>query len=344
MGRWAALAILIIPLGALFAGLTFGFEPFHRASGREGLATPPGTDRPQPRPEDGAKEEKPVDPEPQFAETELRLAEEGSVDEFSFVGVDEGIKVDRVSVTPLYEDIKVSEIKPLSVVFVIDNSLSMIDGPWGQGNDPNYERVRATEAALKELGDNDRAAIVTFPKLRGINARYRWMEPRPSVFSAFVAPRELVSMLENLKYREDGSTPLFAGAEMGFQILETEPDDRVKVMVLITDGRQEPEMMVPSTLLEAKAKSRAQVYGITLGSNVSLVQMRSFTDQIIQVSQASELVETFKTVIEKSVTQLTGYDIKMRLGREGEPFRSGEKVKVRAVVGGKPKILEVEVP
>ncbi|MUV89227.1 VWA domain-containing protein [Halapricum sp. CBA1109] len=158
------------------------------------------------------------------------------------------------------------------------------------GNDPNGERIDATRSFLDSLNDSmDRAAAVQFT-------------------ADAQTPYSLTGDLDAVKNLETdvgGNTNIAAGIRDGLEQVGDSPDDRNKVMVVLSDGRDNTGED-PVSAARAAAAEGVTIYSVGLGDGVDTGQLQGIASttggQYYHADDAGELEEKFQQIVADSQT------------------------------------------
>ncbi len=268
----------------------------------------------------------------------------------SFVSLSNGTTLKILSVKPITATTKDERGK--SILLLMDNSYSMVQpsppSPWNADwlpvADPEYKRIEAVKALVEVLGETDRVALATFPRLNP-NPGYRVprVEP-PALMKNFGPPKDIIPELGNLRSRENSGTPLYRVLRLAADWIAVEPKNRARVAVMLTDGRDtESESGVPRGLRERIEASGMTLIIIALGPAPDLEVLKTLGDEVIPVSESSQLIPTFRRLAEKLETKTVGYDVELDLVRENKEFVNGEDVVIGFRSGDSPKKMTLKV-
>lgn len=270
------------------------------------------------------------------------------IDPVSFVSLTKDVGVRIVSVTPIKETKQDDRGK--SIMLMIDNSYSMVQpsppSPWNDNwlprSDPEYKRIDACEAMLKELSEKDRVALATFPRLNP-NPGYRIprVEP-PALLHGFGQPGDILPQLEQMRERENSGTPLYRCMRFGIEWMSAQKD-RPKMMVVLTDGRDTTGNGKPSEALrQGLTAANIKVFIVALGPSPDLESLGQVADEVIQVDDSGQLVDAFKKLAARFETLTVGHNVVLDIVRKGEDFIDDEDVVVGFRSDGKPEKMTLK--
>jgi hypothetical protein len=275
---------------------------------------------------------------------------DAEIDPLSFMSLTKDVGVRIVNVKPITETTR--DARGKSIMLLLDNSYSMVQpsppSPWNAdwlpAADKDYKRIDAVKALLEILNPEDRVALATFPRINPMPGyRIPRLEP-PAVLKDFSKPMDILPVLGNLKGNENSGTPLYSviGDSVGW--LANEDEDRPRIAVLLTDGRDTGSGRgIPDGLIEKVKASGITLIAIALGPAPDLDALKLFTSEVIPVSESDQLVPTFRRLAEKLKTINIGYEVELELKRPGKAFEDDENVQVGFRAGKSPKRMTVRV-
>jgi len=275
---------------------------------------------------------------------------DAEIDPLSFMSLTKDVGVRIINVKPITETTRDSRGK--SIMLLLDNSYSMVQpsppSPWNSdwlpAADKDYRRIDAVKALLEILNPEDRVALATFPRINPMPGyRIPRLEP-PAVLKDFSKPMDILPVLGDLKGNENSGTPLYRVIGNSVDWLAKESEDRPRIAVLLTDGRDTgSDRGIPDGLVEKVKASGITLIAIALGPAPDLDALKLFTSEVIPVSESDQLVPTFRRLAEKLKTINIGYEVELELKRPGRAFEDDENVQVGFRAGKSPKRMTVRV-
>lgn len=286
-------------------------------------------------------------------EFERRIAfriPDAEIDPLSFLSLTKDVSVHIVNVKPITETTR--DARGKSIMLLMDNSYSMVQpsppSPWNNdwlpAADKDYKRIEAVKALLEILNPEDRVALATFPRINPMPGyRIPRLEP-PAVLKDFSKPMDILPVLGELKGNENSGTPLYRVIGNSVDWLSKESENRPRIAVLLTDGRDTGSGRgIPEGLVEKVKASGITLIAIALGPAPDLEALKLFTPDVIPVSESDQLVPTFRRLAEKLKTINIGYEVELDLKRPGKAFDDDENVVVGFRAGKSPKRMTVRV-
>ncbi len=275
---------------------------------------------------------------------------DAEIDPLSFMSLTKDVNVRIINVKPITETTRDSRGK--SIMLLLDNSYSMVQpsppSPWNAdwlpAADKDYKRIDAVKALLEILNPEDRVALATFPRINPMPGhRIPRLEP-PAVLKDFSKPLNILPVLNELKGNENSGTPLYRVIGDSVDWLANEDENRPRIAVLLTDGRDTGSGRgIPDGLIEKVKASGITLIAIALGPAPDLESLKLFTSEVIPVSESDQLVPTFRRLAEKLKTINIGYEVELELKRPGKAFDDDENVQVGFRAGKSPKRMTLRV-
>lgn len=339
-------AVILLTVTTVNAGAS---PSLYNKAGREGVLMPEVIAQKQP-----PQKTQPVikdNPQEIFTrKVNFRIPDE-EVDRLSFVSMTEGVTLRILDVNPITETTRDERGK--SIMLLLDNSYSMVQpsppSPWNAdwlpAADKDYKRIEAVKALLDVLSGEDRVALATFPRLNPMPGyRIPRVEP-PAILQNFGPPDAILPELDKLKSNENSGTPLYRVIGEAVDWMSGEGEDRPKIAVLLTDGRDtESNSGTPDGLAEKVEASGITLITIALGPAPDLESLGKLSTEVISVSESDQLVPTFRRLAEKLKTMTIGWDVNIEFKRQGKPFGDdNEQVKVGYRSGKSPKRTDVRI-
>ena len=157
--------------------------------------------------------------------------------------------------------------KPLDIVYVIDSTGSMGPGSGDDYNsDLNNDRIKQTQALVKLMTKDDRAAVVDF-------------DSRALLLQGLIDNKDALIEAAN-KINSDGSTNISCGIEMALNELEKNGRaDADNVIVFLTDGKDNEggKNKIPADIDKAKSLG-IKIYTVALGMNADRPLLKTIAD------------------------------------------------------------------
>ncbi len=287
-------------------------------------------------------------PEKYYRRVNFRVPN-AEIDPMSFVSYTPGVQVRIISVNPIKET--KHETIDKSILLLLDNSYSMVQpsppSPWNRDwlprADPDYQRIDAVKALVEVLGERDRVALATFPRLNpSPGYRIPRVEP-PAILKDFGPASAVVPSLEQLRGNENSGTPLYRVLSMAVDWMANE-QDRPRFIVMLTDGRDtESSGGAPEGLRAALEQAGIKVIIVALGPAPDLGALNELADELIPVSASNQLAPTFRKLAEKLETFVIGHEVELELIRDNKNFSDGEDVSIGYRAGEVPERMTVRV-
>ena len=312
---------LVVAVWLLGVGIGHaGGDGFVRSGGREGVLTP----------------ETPISLDTiasrgirHTALVSLNLPKVTSIDPGSVRVTTPGYTLDDARATPIVEFRAEKNPKPRSLLVLMDNSNSMIQGDTA--SDPNYRRIDAVRLLFEALPATDRVSLACFPCRRSVDDQSRTDDTaRPyEVITAAVAPQKASTDVEKLRDEENGSTPLYRAIVAGAQTLAASPGGRRRVMVLLTDGKNSDQLS-PSLAktIAAVRDAGVEVYAVGLGKDADVATLRTITPHVLRADDAATLGRTFREIVQQMSRSVVEVDLDVIVGRMGKPIPPGRSVEI----------------
>jgi hypothetical protein len=276
---------------------------------------------------------------------DFQLKEGTEVDPNSFASKTPNITVQQVVLEPIYS-YKQEKTPPLSMVLLLDNSLSMsMEGNRNIANDPDYRRLEASRTLLGMMRDKDRVSLAAFPPLGRAPAPVDEVAVATQIVYDFGPSGEAVRNLDRYIGQETYTTPLFRGImESAQRFPEGKSTAEKRIILALTDG-QDTDVRSPGleALKEELERRNITLYVALLGRNIDPNTMRLLTPNVLTAERDTELTETFKSIYRQISRTLAGYNVQIVLEKRGGPFEPGEEVDLAYRAGGVLKAGAVSV-
>ncbi len=302
------------------------------AGGREGALTPEvPLELPPPDPKR---------PDKHTALVNLSTARLASIDPGTVQVTTPGYRVDDAQIHPIYEFVKEKNPKPRSILLLMDNSRSMSEVNSGNPpSDPDYQRINAGRLLLERLPAQDRVSLACFPSRVSLE---RGGDPPRFPFELLAPPERpdlVINQLDSLMGEENNSTPLYQALEQGADLLAQEPNGGKRILILLTDGRNEEklpsELHSLETAVAAIKAANVDVYAVGLGSKADMPVLNRISAHALRANDATALSRAFSQILLQMTRKVVQMDLDVMVARDGKPIPPGQKVEITFRSGGK---------
>ena len=144
----------------------------------------------------------------------------------------------------------------VEVVLVVDDSGSM--GPWGDNNDPDYERLNVARNMIDKLPDGCKIGIVWFATKNKL------------LTTELTTDREAAKALLTREYfTSSGSyTNMYTALNEAMTLFQSTDEDALKTAIVITDGRAHDYEALHSSTIVAAQENNVKLYTVGLGGDL----------------------------------------------------------------------------
>ncbi len=168
----------------------------------------------------------------------------------------------------------------VDVVFAIDTSGSM------DSNDPGDLRVDAAKIFLDEMGDKDRAGVVSFSSSSVQRSALRSLDT--------ISERDAVRAALDATAPAGGGTNISSALNRSTGLLAASPQGRPRITLLLTDGSG----TYSRSVAEAAANANVTVYTVGLGAGANQAILTEIADvtggEYIQLASADQLIPLYQ--------------------------------------------------
>lgn len=233
----------------------------------------------------------------------------------------------------------------VEVVLVVDDSGSM--GPWGDNNDPDYERLTVAQNMIDKLPDGCKIGIVWFATKNKL------------LTTELTTDREAAKALLTREYfTSSGSyTNMYTALNEAMTLFQSTEPDALKTAIVITDGRaHDYEALHESTIAKAKEEN-VRLYTVGLGGDLIITdylqplaeqtggtyhlaenadQLAAIYDEISKMIDLSADTDgdTIPDYYEDNLVAFNGIDLKLdktKADTDGDGVPDNEEVKIQLV-------------
>ncbi len=144
----------------------------------------------------------------------------------------------------------------VEVVLVVDDSGSM--GPWGDNNDPDYERLTVARNMIDKLPDGCKIGIVWFATKNKL------------LTTELTTDREAAKALLTEEYfTSSGSyTNMYGALNEAMTLFQSDEPDALKTAIVITDGRAHDYDELHESTIAAAKENNVRLYTVGLGGDL----------------------------------------------------------------------------
>lgn len=244
----------------------------------------------------------------------------------------------------------------VEVVLVVDDSGSM--GPWGDNNDPNYERLTVAKNMIDQLPDGCKIGVVSFATKSEL------------LTTKLTTDRAAAKALLNQEnFTSSGSfTNLYGALNRAMTLFTSTDPDALRTVIAITDGRaHDYDALHESTISAANAKG-VRLYTVGLGGNLIITdylqplaeqtggqyylaenadQLASIYDEISKMIDLSADTDgdTIPDYYEDNMVAFNGIELKLdktKADTDGDGVSDNEEVQIELVYSADRKQVYVK--